>query len=108
MVRAFVHMRRMILDHRELAMRLAQLEKTVGRHDPELRTVFAALRQLLDLYDIGDRQATQLARTYELAQERLRAMEAQRAELDVAIADLRQQMRSSEAMLAGRAPGGVE
>jgi hypothetical protein len=47
-VRAFVAMRRMILDHRELAQRLIDLEKTVGRHDQELRAVFAALRQLLD------------------------------------------------------------
>ena len=35
------------------------------------------IRQLLDLYDIGDAQATQLSRTYALGQERLRAMEAQ-------------------------------
>jgi DNA-binding transcriptional MerR regulator len=60
------------------------------------------IRQLLDLYDVGDQQATQVARTYALAQERLRAMEAQRAELDVAIADLRQRMQLSEEMLAGR------
>ena len=43
------------------------------------------IRQLLDLYAIGDQQVTQIARTYELGQERLRAMEAQRAELDGAI-----------------------
>ena len=47
-VRAFVRMRRMILDHRELAQRLVELEKTVGRHDLELRTVFTTLRRLLD------------------------------------------------------------
>jgi DNA-binding transcriptional MerR regulator len=62
------------------------------------------IRQLLDLYDIGDQQVTQVARTHELAQQRLKAMEAQRAELDVAIADLRYQMQSSEAMLARRGP----
>jgi DNA-binding transcriptional MerR regulator len=63
------------------------------------------IRQLLDLYDVGDGQATQLARTHALAQERLRSMEAQRAELDVAIADLRAQIRISEAMLAERGIG---
>jgi DNA-binding transcriptional MerR regulator len=63
------------------------------------------IRQLLELYDIGDQQATQIARTYELARERLRAMEAQRDELDLAIADLRQQMKWSEAVLAERGPG---
>ena len=50
------------------------------------------IRQLLDLYDIGDSQATQLARTHALAVERLAAMQAQRAELDAAIADLKQQL----------------
>jgi DNA-binding transcriptional MerR regulator len=60
------------------------------------------IRQLLDLYDIGDQQTTQLARTHALAVERLRAMEAQRAELDTAIADLREQIHSSEATLAAR------
>ena len=47
------------------------------------------IRQLLNLYDIGDQQATQLARTYELAEERLKIMEAQRTELDTAIRDLK-------------------
>lgn len=60
------------------------------------------IRQLLELYDIDDQQTTQLARTLDLARERLAAMEAQRAELDTAIADLRQQIAASEAMLASR------
>ena len=34
------------------------------------------IRQLLDLYDIGDQQQTQLVRTFEIAKERLRDMEA--------------------------------
>ena len=50
------------------------------------------IKELLDLYYIGDQQTTQLARTYERAQIRLQAMEAQRAELDEAIADLRKQI----------------
>lgn len=60
------------------------------------------IRQLLDLYDVGDQQTTQLARTLALARERLSAMEAQRTELDTAIADLRQQIAASESMLANR------
>jgi DNA-binding transcriptional MerR regulator len=60
------------------------------------------IRQLLDLYDIGDQQVTQLARTYELGIERLKAMEAQRAELDLAIADLKAQMTWAEEFLARR------
>lgn len=62
------------------------------------------IRQLLELYDVGDRQTTQLARTLELARARLAAMEAQRAELTVAIAELREQIATSEAMLASRRP----
>ncbi len=51
------------------------------------------LRQLLDLYDRGDRQETQIATAYALAERRLAEMERQRAELDSAISELREQMR---------------
>ena len=58
------------------------------------------LRQLLDLYDRGDQQYTQIAAAYEVARERLADMERQRAELDTAIAELREQMTWGERMLA--------
>lgn len=58
------------------------------------------IRQLLDLYDMGDQQATQLRRTYELAQKRLAEMVAQRDELNVAIAELEEQIAWGEQMLA--------
>jgi DNA-binding transcriptional MerR regulator len=58
------------------------------------------IRQLLDLYHMGDQQQTQLARTYEIAQKRLSDMEAQRDELDQAIEELKEQMRWGEKMLA--------
>ncbi len=58
------------------------------------------IRQLLDLYDTGDQQQTQLARTYEIAQQRLSDMEAQRDELNQAIDELKEQMRWGEKMLA--------
>lgn len=57
------------------------------------------LRQLLDLYD-GDGQAAQLARTYEIARDRLAVMERERAELDQAIAELKAQMAWGEDVLA--------
>ena len=50
------------------------------------------IRQLLDLYDVGDQQATQLAKTYELATQRLADMVHQREELDEAIDDLKEQL----------------
>ena len=58
------------------------------------------LRQLLDLYDRGDQQRTQIARAFEVAQGRLAEMEAQRDELEAAISELREQMRWGERMLA--------
>ena len=50
------------------------------------------IRQLLDLYDRDGSQETQLTRTYDLARARLAQMEAQRAELDEAIAELKGQL----------------
>lgn len=58
------------------------------------------IRQLLDLYHMGGQQQTQLARTYEIAQQRLSDMEAQRVELNQAIDELKEQMRWGEKMLA--------
>jgi DNA-binding transcriptional MerR regulator len=60
------------------------------------------IRELLDLYYLGDGQTTQLVRTYEKAQERLQAMIAQRDELTEAIVDLRGALSRGEAMLAKR------
>lgn len=50
------------------------------------------IRQLLDLYDMGDQQITQYNRTYKLALERLAQMESQRDELNEAIAELKEQI----------------
>lgn len=60
------------------------------------------IRQLLDLYDVGDQQTTQLARTCELGRARLRAMEAQREELELAIEELRRRLDWGERVLAER------
>ncbi|MFW8634157.1 MerR family transcriptional regulator [Cribrihabitans pelagius] len=58
------------------------------------------IRQLLDLYHMGDQQLTQLSRTYEIAQDRLADMERQREELTEAIEDLKDQLRWGEQMIA--------
>jgi len=50
------------------------------------------IRQLLDLYDAGDKQHSQMVRTQELAAERLEDMIRQREDLDSAIEELRTQM----------------
>ncbi|TCL10226.1 MerR family transcriptional regulator [Shimia isoporae] len=58
------------------------------------------IRQLLDLYDMGDQQATQLQRTYDVARQRLKDMEEQRDELNEAIDDLREQLKWGEQIIA--------
>jgi len=58
------------------------------------------IRQLLDLYDAGDHQLTQLTRTYEIALAHLADMERERAELDRTIADLRDQLKWGAEMIS--------
>ena len=58
------------------------------------------IRQLLDLYYVGDQQLTQLQRTYEIAQARLSSMIAQRDELTEAIDDLQKQLDWGAEMIA--------
>lgn len=55
------------------------------------------IRQTLDLYDRDGGLTAQRQKACELAQKRLAKMEAQRAELDVAIADLRAELADAEA-----------
>ncbi len=59
-----------------------------------------SIRQLLDMYDRETTHETQLRHTLELAQERLTEMQAQRAELDQAIDELKEQMERGAAQLA--------
>ena len=46
-VRAFVEMRQMVATHRELALKLAELESKVTMHDKHIATLFAAIRKLI-------------------------------------------------------------
>lgn len=58
------------------------------------------IRQLLDLYDMGDQQHTQLIKTYEIAEQRLADMEQRRDELTEAIDELKEQMNWGAKMIA--------
>ena len=60
------------------------------------------IRQLLNLYDIGDQQKTQLLKTYELANERLKIMISQKEELNSAINDLKKMLKWGEEVLISR------
>ncbi len=62
------------------------------------------IRQLLELYDIGDQQQTQIRRTLELARQRLAEMNKQREDLDIAIAELADQIVVGEQILAEKSP----
>jgi DNA-binding transcriptional MerR regulator len=55
------------------------------------------IRQTLDLYDRDDGLTAQRQKAYDLAVKRLAEMEAQRDELDLAIADLRAELTDAEA-----------
>ncbi|MEM7489068.1 MAG: MerR family DNA-binding transcriptional regulator [Pseudomonadota bacterium] len=62
------------------------------------------IRQLLDLYDLGDGQYTQVARSYEIGRQRLAEMIRQRDELNDAISELEGQLQWGERMLADMQP----
>lgn len=55
------------------------------------------IRQTLDLYDRDGGLTAQRQKAYELALKRLAEMEAQRAELDVAIAELKAELKDAAA-----------
>ena len=59
------------------------------------------IRQLLAMYDRDGSNEAQLTSTFQLAEARLQQMEAQRAELDVAIAELKIELDKTAAILAG-------
>jgi DNA-binding transcriptional MerR regulator len=61
------------------------------------------IRQLLDLYAMGDQQRTQLAETLKLARQRLNEMVRQRDELGQAIDELAAQIAWGEEHLASEA-----
>ena len=46
-VRAFVKLREVLLNHKQLASKLNQLERKIGEHDKGIHTIFEALRQLM-------------------------------------------------------------
>ena len=62
------------------------------------------IRQLLGMYDRNGSNDAQLLRTVAIAKDRLAQMESQRAELDVAIAELKTQLAEAAAASAARHP----
>ena len=60
------------------------------------------IKDLLDLYDVGDGQVTQLSATLEAAQRHHEELAAQRDEMNTAIADLEDQMAQIRDLLEAR------
>jgi len=46
-MRAFVKLRKLLLSHKELAIKLEALEKKYANHDQKIKDIFAAMRQLM-------------------------------------------------------------
>ena len=46
-VRAFVQLREMLSSHKELALKLEELERKVGFHDKTIASLIEAIRQLM-------------------------------------------------------------
>jgi len=46
-IKAFVKLREMLSTHKELAHKLAQLERKIEKHDDEIKLIFDAIRQLM-------------------------------------------------------------
>ncbi|MGA2232601.1 MAG: hypothetical protein ABSH22_17020 [Tepidisphaeraceae bacterium] len=47
-MRAFVRLREVLTNHKELAIKLAELERKLAAHDGQIRAVFEAIRELMD------------------------------------------------------------
>ena len=47
-IRAFVRLRHIVTTHKELAAKLLELEHTVASHDEDIKTLFDAIRQLME------------------------------------------------------------
>lgn len=60
-----------------------------------------AIRQILAMYNRNGSNEAQLIRAYDVASERLHQMEAQRAELDVAITELKVELEAGAATIVG-------
>ena len=59
------------------------------------------IRQLLEMYHMQDQQQTQMTKTYELAQIRLRELKRQREDLDQTIEELEEQIRWGAEVIKG-------
>ena len=62
------------------------------------------IKEMLDLYDINDGQATQLAYSIKKFDERINSLERQRADIEHALGELREGRARLELLLGGKKP----
>ena len=55
-MRAFVLVRQFLATHKELAQKLAGLERNIATHDPQIQAIFEVIRQLMIPSKIKERQ----------------------------------------------------
>ena len=65
----------------------------------------AEIKEMLDLYDHGDGQVEQLRVTLEKSRRRIEELEAQRQDIDAAVADLHDGCKQMEVLLAAKSVG---
>jgi len=53
-VRAFVKMRQMIMEHQELALKIAEIEKHLTSHDQQILTLFKALKESIGGKEVAE------------------------------------------------------
>ncbi len=46
-MRTFTRLREIFLTHKDIAHKLAQLERKIEKHDNEIKAIFSAIRQLM-------------------------------------------------------------
>jgi DNA-binding transcriptional MerR regulator len=66
------------------------------------------IKEMLDLYDIGDGQVGQLRLTLRKSRERIGALQCQRQDIDQAMEELEEGCRAIERMLADKGVGAHE
>lgn len=59
----------------------------------------AEIREMIDLYDLGDGRVEQMKLTLKRSQERLAALEVQRRDIEAAISELKQDIRTIDEFL---------
>ena len=64
-IRLFTRMRAMLLNYKDLFLKLEQLEKKVGAHDEAIQLVFTYLKKLLPTPEQVDRRRVGFRRPHE-------------------------------------------